>query len=165
MTLGVRDRVIFAGRIPDEELPDIYALSDLFVMASREQLETRNVEGFGLVFLEASACAKPVVGGRSGGIPDAVVDGVTGLLVDPHDPEDIAGALARILTNNHLASRLGQQGRSRVVNDFNWARVAGRVQGILQSVLREESTRGLPRLARSAPDKKILGADQKINLR
>src|SRR5438445_3803394 len=129
--LGVRDCVVFAGALA-EDLPDIYALSDVFVMPSREQLEERDVEGFGVVFLEASACAKPVVGGRSGGIPDAIVDGVTGLLVNPHDPEDIAEALARVLRNNALAIRLGQQGRSWIVTHFNWARVADRVEGILR---------------------------------
>lgn len=131
--MGVQDRVIFAGQVPDEDLPDIYALSDVFVMPNREQLEACDVEGFGLVFLEANACGKPVVGGRSGGVPEAIVDGVTGLLVNPHDPEDIANALARLLTDGDLALRLGQQGRLRVVRDFAWARVADRVQRILDS--------------------------------
>ena len=102
LELGVRDRVIFAGRILVEELPDIYAISDVFVMPSRN--EECDVEGFGLVFLEASACAKPVVGGRSGGIPDAIEEGVTGLLVGPRDPEDIANALARLLSDGDLAA-------------------------------------------------------------
>jgi phosphatidyl-myo-inositol dimannoside synthase len=134
LALGVRDRVIFAGRAPAEDLPDIYALTDIFVMPSREQVEACDVEGFGLVFLEASACAKPVVGGRSGGIPDAIAEGVTGSLVNPHDAEDIAHSLAQLLTNKDLANRLGQQGRSWVVKDFGWGRVADQVQGILQSV-------------------------------
>jgi phosphatidylinositol alpha-1,6-mannosyltransferase len=118
MSLGVRDRVIFVGQVSAEDLPDIYALADVFVMPSREHLESCDVEGFGLVFLEASACAKPVVGGRSGGIPDAIVDGVTGLLVNPNDAEDIANSLARLLTNSNLAIRLGQQGRCWVTKDF-----------------------------------------------
>jgi phosphatidyl-myo-inositol dimannoside synthase len=150
-SLAVRDRVIFAGWVPAEDLPDIYALTDVFVMPSREQLEVCDVEGFGLVFLEASACAKPVVGGRSGGISDAIVEDVTGLLVNPHDPEDIANALARILCNNELAIRFGQQGRSWVMNHFNWTHVADRVQGILQAVLRERSIRGLASGAYSLP--------------
>ncbi|PYJ70655.1 MAG: hypothetical protein DME76_04705 [Verrucomicrobia bacterium] len=148
--LGVRDRVIFAGPLA-EDLPDIYALGDVFVMPSREQLEECDVEGFGMVFLEASACAKPGVGGRSGGIPDAIVDGVTGLLVNPHDSEDIANALARLLSNSDLATRFGQEGRSWVVKYFDWVRVADRVQGILQSVLEEKSFRGLARGAYSPP--------------
>src|SRR5437870_6418255 len=162
--LGVRDRVVFAGALA-EDLPDIYALSDVFVMPSREQIEECDVEGFGLAFLEASACAKPVVGGRSGGIPDAIVDGGTGLLVNPHDPEDIANALARLLTNNHLAIRLGQEGRSWVIKYFNWARVADRVEGILQSVLQERS---LPRLSHptySAADNQIVRKTQRVDPR
>jgi phosphatidylinositol alpha-1,6-mannosyltransferase len=162
-SLGIRDCVIFAEWVSAEDLPDIYALSDVFVMPSREQLEACDVEGFGLVFLEASACAKPVVGGRSGGIPDAISDGVTGLLVNPYEPEDIANALARLLTDNSLAIRLGQQGRFRVIKHFAWARIADQVQGILQSVLRESSIRGLPRLSYSSPDKKTLDKDQRVD--
>jgi phosphatidylinositol alpha-1,6-mannosyltransferase len=153
LSLGVRDRVIFGGCVSTQDLPDIYALSDVFVMPSREQLEACDVEGFGLVFLEASACAKPVVGGRSGGIPDAISDGVTGLLVNPHDPEDIANALGQLLTNNDLAIRLGQQGRSWVIKYFDWAGIADRVQGILQSVLTENSNPGLANVTCSPPDK------------
>ena len=151
--LGVRDRVVFAGRVSVDDLPHVYALSDVFVMASREQLDACDVEGFGLVFLEASACAKPVVGGRSGGIPDAIVDGVTGLLVDSRDPEDISNALARVLTDRDFASRLGQQGRSRAVDEFGWARVADRVQGILAAALREHTSGSRRRLMPSHPTK------------
>jgi phosphatidyl-myo-inositol dimannoside synthase len=133
---GVRDRVIFAGQVPAADLPEIYALSDVFVMPSRAPAEANDVEGFGMVFLEANACAKPVIGGRSGGIPDAVMDGVTGLLVNPHDSEEIAAALTRLLTDTDLASRLGQQGRLRVVRDFAWARAADQVQRVLDSLRR-----------------------------
>lgn len=135
--IGVRDRVIFAGKVPEEDLPDIYALSDVFVMPSREQLDVCDAEGFGIVFLEANACGKPVVGGRSGGIPDAIMDEVTGLLVNPHDPTDIANALTRLLTDRHFAHRLGQQGRLRAVRDFNWEKVCGQVQAILESTVRD----------------------------
>jgi len=141
VALGVQDHVIFVGKVPGEYLPDIYALSDVFVMPSREQLNVCDVEGFGIVFLEANACGKPVVGGRSGGIPDAIIDGVTGLLVNPHDPEDIANALARLLTDGDLAVRIGRQGRLRVASDFNWARLGRRVRGILDSILPGESIR------------------------
>lgn len=135
---GVRSRVIFAGQLAFEDLPHVYALSDVFVMPSRQQLELRDVEGFGLVFLEANACGKPVVGGRSGGVGDAIVDGVTGLLVDPDDPEDVANAIRRILTDAEFAKRLGQQGRLRTVNEFSWMRVGQRVRKILFSVQQEK---------------------------
>lgn len=133
---GVADRVVFAGRVPEEDLPRVYALGDVFIMPSREQADLCDVEGFGLVFLEAGACARPVVGGRSGGIPDAIVEGQTGFLVDPHDPEAIAVTLARVLGDRGLAQRLGQQGRERAVGEFAWSRVADRVQGIVDSVCR-----------------------------
>ncbi|MDR5708507.1 MAG: glycosyltransferase family 4 protein [Armatimonadota bacterium] len=111
--LGVRDRVVFAGYVPDEELPGLYAACDVFVMPSRA-LEVRDgIEGFGTVFLEAGACGKPVVGGRSGGATEAVEDGVTGLLVDPHDPGALAEALRRLLRDPELRRRMGETGRAR----------------------------------------------------
>ncbi len=142
LAAGVRERVMFAGQVSDESLPEIYALSDIFIMPSREQLELCDVEGFGIVFLEASACAKPIIAGRSGGIGDAVLDGVTGLLVNPLDVEDVSKALRRLLSDPDLAMRLGQQGRARVVSDFTWSRVADRIRRILESVAREEPISG-----------------------
>ena len=132
--LGVRDRVVFAGRVPDDELPDVYAMCDVFAMPSRARPTLHDVEGFGLVFLEAGACAKPVVAGRSGGIEDAVVDGYTGLVVDPSDVRDISQALIRLLTDSELRGRLGQQGRDRVEKGRTWSIVGARVQGILERV-------------------------------
>jgi phosphatidylinositol alpha-1,6-mannosyltransferase len=129
--VGVRDRVVFAGRAADADLARVYALADVFVMASRERREDRDVEGFGLVYLEASACGKPIIGGRSGGVPEAVVDGVTGLLVDPSDPGDIARALISVLTDPAYAARLGAGGRARVVREFTWARAADRMHAVL----------------------------------
>ncbi len=139
--MRVQDRVIFAGEIVNADLSPIYALCDVFVMPSRDQSEQCDVEGFGVVFLEASSCGKPIIGGRSGGIPEAVADGVTGLLVDPHDPQDIANAITRLLVDLDLSARLGQQGRLRVARDFTWERVGTQVQGILESILQEESPR------------------------
>lgn len=132
--LGVRDRVIFAGRVSDDELPEFYALSDVFVMPSRARLGSNDVEGFGIVFLEAAASAKPVVAGRSGGIEDAVVDGLTGLVVDPSDARDIGQALIRLLTNDELRGRLGRQGRDRAQKEYTWSIVGAEVQDILEQV-------------------------------
>ncbi len=111
--LGVADAVVFAGRVPDEELPSLYAACDVFVMPSRALPERDGIEGFGIVFLEAGACGKPVVGGRSGGCADAVLHGVTGVLVDPEDPQAVAGALIRLLRDRDGAARMGQAGRRR----------------------------------------------------
>ena len=128
---GVREQVVFAGQATDEELPDLYALADLFVMASRERENESDVEGFGIVFLEAAACGKPVVGGRSGGIPEALVHGETGWLVDPSDPAQIAEAIVRVLADRESASRMGERGRARVVRSFTWDETARRVQEVM----------------------------------
>jgi phosphatidylinositol alpha-1,6-mannosyltransferase len=138
--LGVRDRVVFAYHVPTVDLPRIYAMSDIFAMPSRAQLDACDVEGFGIVYLEANACGKAVVAGRSGGVADAVVDGVTGLLVDPLASEAVAEGLGRLLSDPELAVRLGRQGRERVVAQFTWDRVASQVQQILDTVTRGDGS-------------------------
>ena len=102
----------FVGQVGDDEVDAWYHACDVFVLASRESDVSGGAEGYGIVFVEASLRGKPVVGGRSGGIPDAVIDGETGLLVDPSDPADIAEAVTRLLTERELADRLGRGGRA-----------------------------------------------------
>jgi phosphatidylinositol alpha-1,6-mannosyltransferase len=111
--LGCEPRVRFLGQVPDADLPALYAACDVFAMPSRALAERDGVEGFGIAFVEAGAAAKPVVGGRSGGIADAVIDGVTGLLVEPTSVEDVAGALVSLLRDREHAARLGANGRRR----------------------------------------------------
>jgi phosphatidylinositol alpha-1,6-mannosyltransferase len=147
--LGVRGHVVFGGTVPAPTLPQVYALCDVFVMPSREEPESNNVEGFGLVFLEANACAKPVVGGRSGGVAEAIVDGVTGLLVNPTVEDSIAESIVQLLSDRELAQRLGRQGRDRVCREFSWVRVAQRVRSILDDVVIQ--TRGSGTRARHVP--------------
>lgn len=137
--LGVGRNVVFLGKVPDERLPYIYALSDVFVMPSRERPESGDVEGFGVAYLEANACAKPVVAGRSGGVPDAVIDGVTGFLVDPLSPEEIATAIERILSSPEIQTKLGNQGKERVQREFTWPRFVSRIQRICQAVVEENT--------------------------
>jgi phosphatidylinositol alpha-1,6-mannosyltransferase len=129
--VGVRDHVVLTGEVTDVPLEQVYALCDLFIMASRDRLDQRDLEGFGMVFLEANACGKAVIGGRSGGMADAIVDGKTGLLVDPHSPAEIASAVTRLLSNPPLMESMGTHGRERVLSEFTWARVASQVQDIL----------------------------------
>lgn len=119
--LKVADRVRFLTNVPDHDLPALYNLADVYLGLSR-QVESM-VEGFGISLVEASACGIPVVGGRSGGIPDAVREGETGLLVDPTDPRDVAAAVERLLADSTLARRLGDGGRRAVESYFNWDRV------------------------------------------
>jgi phosphatidylinositol alpha-1,6-mannosyltransferase len=135
LSLGVRDHVVFTGKIADDELPHLYAMSDVFAMPSRTQLEHDSVEGFGLVYLEAGASGKPVVAGRSGGVEEAVVDGGTGLLVDPTESEDVAKALIRLLSDRELRGRLGNQGYERVRKEYTWDIVGRHVMEILSQVV------------------------------
>ena len=119
--LKLADRVRFLTNVPDHDLPALYNLADVYLGISRQN--TNNVEGFGISLVEASACGIPVIGGRSGGIPDAVREGETGLLVDPTDPKMVAAAVERILGDSTLARRLGAGGRQAVESYFNWDRV------------------------------------------
>jgi phosphatidylinositol alpha-1,6-mannosyltransferase len=125
-SLGLGGRVIFCGYVPADEVVDHYRLADVYVMASREIEETGDVEGFGISFLEAGACRVPVIGGRSGGVSDAVIDGVTGLVVDPEDPDRIAGAIVRLLTDEEYAGRLASAARRRIVENLQWEHMAHR---------------------------------------
>jgi len=118
----VREHVHFAGSVPHEELPSVYSAADIFVMPAREA--PPDVEGFGIVFLEANACETPVIGARSGGIPDAIVDEETGLLVPPADPTALTDALVQLLEEPQIAETLGAQGRERVLREASWDRVA-----------------------------------------
>lgn len=129
---GVRDHVHFVGYVADADLPLYYSAADLFVMPAREA--PPDVEGFGLVFLEANACGTPVVGARTGGIPDAVVEGKTGLLVPPSDPTALTEALSTLLQDPERRSVLSQQGRAHAVGPANWDRVASRAYDLLSSV-------------------------------
>ncbi len=131
-SLGIEEYVVFTGRVSDEELPDFYSLCDVFAMPSRERLDSHDVEGFGIVFLEAGASGKAVVGGRSGGVEDAIIDGSTGLLVDPFDIDNIGQTLIELLKNDQLRIRLGKQGLARVQNEFTWEIVGKNVQKILE---------------------------------
>ena len=127
--LGVQRRVRFVGEVDHDRLPLYYSAADLFVMPARE--DPPDVEGFGLVFLEANACGTPVIGTRSGGIPDAVQDGETGLLVPPNAPDAFAEATLRVLTDPDLAETLGRQGRYRAVHEASWDHIAGHLYDLL----------------------------------
>jgi phosphatidylinositol alpha-1,6-mannosyltransferase len=119
--LGVADRVRFLTDVPDRDLPALYNAAEIYVGVSR--LMEQRVEGFGISLAEASACGLPVIAGRSGGIPAAVRDGETGLLVDAERAEAVAEAVARLLDDPGLRARLGAAGRRAVESHYNWDRV------------------------------------------
>lgn len=126
--LGCDDDVLFLGHVPDEELPLLYAASDVVVMPSRALADRDGIEGFGITFLEAAASGRPVVGGASGGVAEAVVDGVTGVLVPPTDADAVAEAVIRLLRNPAEAAAMGAQGRGRAeALEAAWAEAVARV--------------------------------------
>ena len=127
--LGLEAHVRFCGEVPHDALPRYYSAADLFVMPARE--DPPDVEGFGLVFLEANACGTPVVGARTGGIPDAIRDGETGLLVPPGRPAVLAEAVLHVLTQPDVAAALGRQGRHHAVHEASWTHVADRMYTVL----------------------------------
>lgn len=129
---NLQDVVHFVGQVPWDDLLLYYNAADVFVMPSRE--DPPDVEGFGLVFLEANACGTPVVGAHAGGVPDAIVDGETGHLVPPADPEALAQALSSLLSNTEHARAMGQVGRKRAETVASWDAVANTLMDHLQAL-------------------------------
>lgn len=123
----VADRVVFAGAVPHERLRDHYNLADAYIMLSRNDWDSPDVEGFGIVFLEAAGCGKPSIGARSGGIPDAVGGEEMGWLVDPEDPADAARAMDAVLRDPDLAKAKGERARARALAGFTWQDMAATV--------------------------------------
>ncbi len=125
--MDVADRVTFAGGVDQNMLCHFYNLGDLFIMPNRRVTEGAVTEGFGIVFLEAGACGKPVVGGRDGGVPDAVEDGVTGYLVDGNDVLDIETRVVSLLNNPEMAARMGEEGR-RFASEHSYPALVKKLQ-------------------------------------
>jgi phosphatidylinositol alpha-1,6-mannosyltransferase len=130
-----RAPVRFLGRVPDERLPALYACANVFAAPNRTRWGGLEQEGFGIVFLEAAACGVPQVAGDSGGAPDAVVHGETGLLVDrPAIPSEVASALGRLLDDPAERRRLGEQSRKRAVELFAYDVLAAQLAAYLTAV-------------------------------
>ena len=120
LKLNVSDCVTFIGRINYAELPKYICLGDIFAMPSRSRFFGLEVEGLGIVYLEASACGLPVVGGKSGGAPDAVLVGETGVVVDGTKPSEIADACIELLNNPELCALMGANGRAWIIENWRW---------------------------------------------
>ena len=116
--LGVLPKVLFTGRVSHHDLPDYICLGEIFAMPVRSRFSGLEVEGLGIVYLEASACGLPVIVGNSGGAVDAVLDQKTGLLVDGTKSDQIADAICELLANPERAKQMGAAGRDWVIN--NW---------------------------------------------
>jgi glycosyltransferase involved in cell wall biosynthesis len=110
----IESRVRFVGMIPHNELGEWYDASDIFVHPSLWN------EPFGMILTEAMTCGRPVISTRVGGIPEIVVHGETGLLVEPNDSNALSEAMIRILQDEELATSMGQQGKQRAEREFSW---------------------------------------------
>jgi phosphatidyl-myo-inositol dimannoside synthase len=130
-SLDVADQVIFTEGVAPEELPAHHAMADVFAMPCRTRGAGLDVEGLGIVYLEASASGVPVVAGRSGGAPEAVQEGRTGLVVDGRSTDQIADAVSRILEDPELAARMGAAGRQWILERWRWQTHAARLATLL----------------------------------
>ena len=128
---GMSEHVIFAGSVPGAELPAHHAMADVFAMPCRTRGAGLDVEGLGIVFLEASSTGVPVVAGNSGGAPETVRHGETGLIVDGTDHDQIATATSEILADPDRAARMGAAGRRWAVDNWQWRSQAARLSGLL----------------------------------
>ncbi|MDH6704285.1 phosphatidylinositol alpha-1,6-mannosyltransferase [Kitasatospora sp. MAA19] len=128
---GVRDSVRFTGSVPWEELPAHYGAGDVFAMPCRTRRGGLDVEGLGIVYLEASATGLPVVAGDSGGAPDAVLEGETGYVVPGGSSAAAAERIVRLLRDEELRRRMGAAGRRWVERSWRWDLLAGRLTSLL----------------------------------
>ena len=141
VALGIADRVTFLGRVSDEVKLLAYRASDLFVLTPRIGSHGA-VEGFGIVFLEANAHGLAAIGTDVGGIPDAIEDGVNGLLVKPDSPHLLSDAIASLLVSPSRRAEMAQRGTERVRTTFNWSAIAARIESELTEVVADSHQSG-----------------------
>jgi len=127
----IAQKVIFAGNVDDDELPNYYAASDLLVLPSVDRSE-----GFGLTLLEANATGKPVVASNVGGIPSVVTDGVNGLLVPPCDEKTLAKTVINLLRDEDRLLEIGRNGR-RIAEGHDWKQIAKKTEELYEEALEE----------------------------
>lgn len=135
-SLGISGCVQFAGPQPWRDVPRFYREADVFALPTRERFGGLETEGFPLVYLEAAASGLPSVAGEAGGVRDAVLDGVTGYVVDGRNAEEVSATLIRLLEDPGHARRLGEQARHRVEAEFSWDRVAAQFRAVLAQHVR-----------------------------
>jgi phosphatidylinositol alpha-1,6-mannosyltransferase len=128
---SVADHVTFTGGVPTAELPAHHAVADVFAMPCRTRGAGMDVEGLGIVFLEASATGVPVIAGQSGGAPEAVQHNKTGLVVDGRSVDKVAGAVTELLTDRDRAAAMGAAGRDWVTSQWRWDTLAARLANLL----------------------------------
>ena len=131
--IGVADSIRFTGPVPWEELPAYYDAGDVFAMPCRTRRRGLDVEGLGIVYLEASATGLPVIGGDSGGAPDAIINGETGYVVPGRDATGVAERIIELLSDPAGAAAMGEKGMAWVEREWRWSLVARRLTEILAS--------------------------------
>ena len=129
---GLGDSVLLTGPVAPAELPAHYAAGDAFAMPCRTRRAGLDVEGLGMVFLEAAACGRPVVAGTSGGAPEAVREGETGFVVEPRSPEAVATAITTLLDDPEKAAAMGRAGRAWVEQRWSWRSIAATFGTLLE---------------------------------
>ena len=125
----------FLGRVPDADLPELYACADVFAMCCRDRWRGLEAEGFGIVFLEAAACGVPAIAGRSGGSHEAVANGETGYVVEPRDVGAVRSSIRRLLADDDLRARMGAAARKRAVHEFSNDQLATRLEPVARGDL------------------------------
>ncbi|SFA38622.1 phosphatidylinositol alpha-1,6-mannosyltransferase [Rhodococcoides kroppenstedtii] len=128
---GVAEHVVFTGSVPADELAAHHTIADVFAMPCRTRGAGLDVEGLGIVFLEASASGVPVVAGRSGGAPETVIEGVTGRTVDGTDVDDVTRSVVEVLRDRDAAAAMGAAGREFVTTEWRWDDLAARLAHLL----------------------------------
>ncbi len=125
--------MVFLGRVANAKLPALYGCADVFAMACRTRWGGLEQEGFGIVFVEAAACGVPQIAGESGGAAEAVVDGVTGIVVRrPEDPVAVAAAFETLLADPSLRTKMGMASRERALTEFSYDVLARRLGKALE---------------------------------
>ncbi|MFI9006331.1 glycosyltransferase family 4 protein [Actinosynnema sp. NPDC053489] len=132
-SVGVSEHVVMTGSVPWEELAVHYNAGDVFAMPCRTRGRGLDVEGLGIVYLEASATGLPVVAGRSGGAPETVRDGVTGRVVDGREVAEVADAVAGLLADPGTAAKMGAAGREWVTSHWRWDDLADRLTSLIDA--------------------------------
>jgi phosphatidylinositol alpha-1,6-mannosyltransferase len=133
LDLGVEEHVVFLGQVPQEELPYVYNLADVFVLVSRHS--SGEVEGFGIVAVEAALCGTPAIVSRDCGLEEAVVENETAFVVKPDDPETTANAIIKLLTDHDLRLRMGQAALHYAVENATWDRRMPSYDTLLRSLI------------------------------
>ena len=134
--MWVNNSVIFLGQVPNAELPVLYSGAETFIMTPYKVDD--DIEGFGIVYLEAAACGTPSIATRSGGAGEAVVNMKTGLVIKPNSPEETKNAIELMLENDGLRFKLGKNARKRAWQEFRWAKRIKLVEAMLNEVVDEK---------------------------